>query len=180
MGNADPVRAATGGRSRAGVARAAQHSTGTTVAARERADHVSATLAFREAVRALRLVLVEGWGERLSSMGREWTRFEHVAEEHGARHVAHQLAKLADAHPDDALQRAEGAPAWLQELMDRSYRGRQEVGERVTRAENARDQIAAFAVHVPSGAHHRTARGLASPRLTWISACRSWMRSCEP
>lgn len=114
-----------------------------------RNENAEATLALREAARALRLVLLEGWGERLSSMGREWTRFERMASERGARHIANQLATLADARPEDALQRAKSAPAWLQERIDLAYAGRMEIGESVTVEENARDQLAAFAVHVP-------------------------------
>jgi hypothetical protein len=115
----------------------------------DRNDNIEATLGLREAARALRLVLLEGWGERLGSMGREWTRFERMASAHGARHIASQLAALADARPADALDRARCAPAWLQERIDLAYAGRQEIGERVTAEENARDQLAAFAVHVP-------------------------------
>jgi len=131
-----------------------------TIQALGRADRVEATLALREAVRALRLVLLEGWGERLSSMGREWTRFERMAKERGAQALASQLAMLADAHPDTALQRAKSAPAWLQERIDLAYIGRQEIGEFVSVEENARDQLAAFAVHVPK----RTAQ----PWGAWI------------
>jgi hypothetical protein len=112
-------------------------------------NRVEATLAIREAARALRLVLLESWGERLSSMGREWTRFERMASQRGAQRLAGQLATLADARTEDALQRARYAPAWLQERIDLAYAGRQEIGERVTAEENARDQLAAFAVHVP-------------------------------
>jgi hypothetical protein len=115
----------------------------------DRNDNVEATLGLREAARALRLVLLEGWGERLSSMGREWTRFERMARTHSAQRIASQLATLADAQPEDALERAKDAPAWLQERIDLAYAGRQEIGERVTAEENARDQLAAFAVHVP-------------------------------
>jgi len=113
-----------------------------------RNENAAATLALREAARALRLVLLEGWGERLCSMGREWTRFERMASAHGARHIASQLAMLADARPEDAFDRAKSAPAWLQERIDLAYAGRMEIGELVTVEENARDQLAAFAVHV--------------------------------
>ena len=126
------------------------------VDARERAiqaiscnNPVEATLGIREAARALRLVLLESWGERLGSMGREWTRFERMASAHGARHIASQLAALADAQPEDALRRARSAPAWLQERIDLAYAGRMAIGETVTPEQNARDQLAAFAVHVP-------------------------------
>lgn len=46
-----------------------------TEAARVRVDDpAKATCLLRESARALRLVLIERWGERLGSMGREWTR----------------------------------------------------------------------------------------------------------
>jgi hypothetical protein len=111
-------------------------------------DHVEATLHLKEAARALRLVLVEGWGERLSSMGREWTRFERMAKDRSALDLATRLAALAGAGADGAVQRARVAPAWLQERIDLAYAGRQEIGESVTADENARDQLAAFAIHV--------------------------------
>jgi hypothetical protein len=122
---------------------------GRTIQALRRHEHIAATLALREAARALRLVLLEGWGERLGSMGREWTRFERMASERGAQQIASQLAALADARVEDALKRAKSAPAWLQERIDLAYAGRMAIGETVTPAENARDQLAAFAVHVP-------------------------------
>jgi hypothetical protein len=112
-------------------------------------DPVKATLAIREAARALRLVLLEGWGERLSSMGREWTRFQRMARERDAQDIADRLATMADAHPDNIMQRTQIAPAWLQERIDLAYTARQEIGETVTIEENARDQLAAFAVLVP-------------------------------
>lgn len=114
-----------------------------------RNDRVAATLALREAARALRLVLLEGWGERLGSLGREWTRFERMAHEHDQQPLARQLAILADAHPDKALHRAKHAPVWLQERIDLAYTARQMIGERVSIEENARDQLAAFAVLIP-------------------------------
>src|SRR4051812_41157991 len=40
-------------------------------AARRAGDLGAVTLALQESARALRLVLIEGWGERLGSMGRE-------------------------------------------------------------------------------------------------------------
>jgi hypothetical protein len=102
----------------------------------------------RQAARALRLVLIEGWGERLGSMGREWTRFERMAAQHGALDLAARLADLAGADVQEAVARARLAPAWLKERIDLAYQARREVGEPVTDAENARDQLAAFAVHV--------------------------------
>lgn len=114
-------------------------------------DRVAATIAVREAARALRLVLIEGWGERLGSMGREWTRFERMAQAHNAGALANRIAMIADAHPKDALQRAKTTPLWLQARIYFTFAARQEVGEKVTEEESARDQIAAFAVHVSRG-----------------------------
>jgi hypothetical protein len=72
-----------------------------------------------------------------------------MASERGALRIASHLATLADARTQDALQRARSAPAWLQERIDLAYAGRMAIGEAVTPEENARDQLAAFAVHVP-------------------------------
>jgi hypothetical protein len=113
-----------------------------------RGDGVQATVAMRQAAVALRGVLFEGWGERLSSMGREWTRFERMAERHGAATLAARIADLAGAETPDAAARARLAPAWLRERIDLAYEARRAIGEAVTAEENARDQVAAFAVHV--------------------------------
>ncbi|MGN9906023.1 nucleotidyltransferase domain-containing protein [Phytohabitans sp. LJ34] len=111
-------------------------------------DPAKATHLLRVSARALRLVLIERWGERLGSMGREWTRFERMAERHGQRPLAARVAVLAAADPATAGRRADLAPAWLRERIDLCYAARTAVGEDVTWAENARDQIAAFTVHV--------------------------------
>ncbi|MER7005440.1 nucleotidyltransferase domain-containing protein [Dactylosporangium sp. NPDC000555] len=107
-------------------------------------DLAKATHLLRVSARALRLVLIERWGERLGSVGREWTRFERMAERHGQRALAARIAALASADPAAAAQRAGLAPPWLQERIDLSYAARIAVGEDVSWAENARDQIAAF------------------------------------
>lgn len=107
-------------------------------------DPTNATHLLRVSARALRLVLIERWGERLGSLGREWTRFERMAERHGQRALAARIAALASADPTAAEQRAKLAPAWLRERIDLSYAARIAVGEDVSWAENARDQIAAF------------------------------------
>ncbi|UCM91271.1 nucleotidyltransferase domain-containing protein [Streptomyces marincola] len=111
-------------------------------------DPRRSTHLLREAARALRMVCIEGWGERLGSMGREWTRFERIAERHGARLLADRIAALAGADPKEAAERAKAAPAWLLERIDLSHRARIMIGEDVTAEENARDQLAAFTVHV--------------------------------
>jgi len=85
-------------------------------------DPAKATHLLSVSARALRFVLIERWSERLSSLGREWTRFERMAERHGQRPLAAQIAGLGDADPAAAQQRAELAPAWLQECCA-AFRG---------------------------------------------------------
>ncbi|WP_328473866.1 nucleotidyltransferase domain-containing protein [Actinoplanes sp. NBC_00393] len=115
-------------------------------------DPAAATRLLQESARAGRMVLLESWGERLGSMGREWTRFERMAARHGHADIAARIAVLAGADVDSAAQRAERAPAWLRERIDLCLGARRAVGEQVSAAENARDQLAAFALHV---ARHR-------------------------
>ena len=116
--------------------------------ARREGDRDAATLALRECARALRLVLIVGWGERLGSMGREWTRFERIAARHDAGDVAARLAVLAGADPAAMEEATRRTPLWLRERIDLAYEGRRAVGEEVSELQNARDQIAAFRVHV--------------------------------
>jgi predicted nucleotidyltransferase len=116
-------------------------------------DPAKATYLLRESARALREVVIERWGERLGSMGREWTRFERIADRHGQAALAARIAALAGADTPTASQRARLAPPWLQERIDLCYGARTAIGEDVSPAENARDQLAAFTVHV---ARHRT------------------------
>jgi hypothetical protein len=111
-------------------------------------DPVAATHLLRESARALRLVLVERWGERLGSMGREWTRFERMAQRHGQAALAGRIAALAGADTPTAARRASLAPLWLRERIDLCYGARTAIGEDVSPVENARDQLAAFTVHV--------------------------------
>jgi hypothetical protein len=115
-------------------------------------DPTRATSRLREAAGALRLALIEGWGERSSSMGRDWTRFERMADRRGRRDLAERLAVLADADPQTVARRADLAPAWPRERIDLAAGARRLIGEDVTSAQNARDQLLAFATHV---ARHR-------------------------
>ncbi|GIE98818.1 nucleotidyltransferase domain-containing protein [Paractinoplanes rishiriensis] len=112
------------------------------------ADPAVATWWLRESARALRMVLLESWGERLGSMGREWTRFERMASRHDGVAVAARIAVLAGADAAGAPDRARTAPAWLRERIDLALGARTAVGEDVSAAQNARDQLAAFTVHV--------------------------------
>ncbi|MBM2622370.1 nucleotidyltransferase domain-containing protein [Actinoplanes sp. LDG1-06] len=117
-------------------------------AAFEATSPVTATLQLRESARALRMMLLESWGERLGSMGREWTRFERMAAEHGESRLAARIAVLAGADTATASRRAGTAPLWLRERITLCWQARQAVGEPVTEAQNARDQLVAYMVHV--------------------------------
>jgi hypothetical protein len=55
---------------------------------------------------------------------------------------------VADAEPEAALWLIEAVPTWLRVRIDLALAARAEVGESVTVAENARDQIVAFRTHV--------------------------------
>jgi hypothetical protein len=112
-------------------------------------DPARATSRLREAAGALRLVLIEGWHEQSSSMGRVWTRFERMADRRGLRDLAGRLAVLADADPKTVAARVDLAPVWLRERIDLADAARRLIGEDVTPDENARDQLLAFAIHVP-------------------------------
>ncbi|MBL7261957.1 nucleotidyltransferase domain-containing protein [Paractinoplanes lichenicola] len=116
--------------------------------AQKSTDPAAATLHLRESARAVRMMVLEGWGERLGSMGREWTRFERMADKHGHRELADRLAVLAGADVPAASRRAEIAPLWLRERITLCWQARQAIGEPVTAAQNARDQVAAYLVHV--------------------------------
>jgi hypothetical protein len=108
-----------------------------------------ATARLRDAAGALRLVLVEGWKEQSSSMGREWTRFERTADRRGLAGLARGVAVLAGCDASTVAGRVELAPVWLRERIDLAAGARRHVGEQVTPEQNARDQLLAFAVHVP-------------------------------
>jgi len=84
-----------------------QQATDALAEAAQTEDPAKATHLLRVSARALRMVLIEKWGERLGSMGREWTRFERMAERHGQPALAAQIAALAAADTATATQRAE-------------------------------------------------------------------------
>jgi hypothetical protein len=94
------------------------------------------------------MVLLEQWGERLGSMGREWTRFERMAARHGEERLAARVAVLAGADVPTAAERATFAPLWLRERIELCWAARVAVGEQVSPTENARDQVAAYTLHV--------------------------------
>ncbi len=117
----------------------------------------------RESARALRMVLLEQWGERMGSMGRGWTRFERMARRHGHLQVAARVAEIAGADAPGAAERARHAPAWLAERIDLCLAARQLVGEEVTAAQNARDQLAASTVTIGHHEPHLIGPWIGSP-----------------
>jgi predicted nucleotidyltransferase len=117
-------------------------------AARAAADPAVATILMRESARSARMALLESWGERLGSMGREWTRFERMARVHGQEDLAARITTIAGADVDRVSARVGSVPTWLAERIDVCWAARMAVGEDVSEAENARDQLAAFMVHV--------------------------------
>lgn len=148
-------------RERAARARDAAH------AALERADLVRATVELRESAQAFRLVTLESWGERLGSMGREFTKFERMAAARGQSALAAEIVELCGADPVDAYQRSTYAPPWLAERIELCRQARQLIAEDVTPEQNARDQLVAFTTHV---VRHRPDliddwTGLPDPRL---------------
>lgn len=118
------------------------------LAARSTGDLSGATLALRTAAQALRLVLIESWGERLGSMGREWTRFARMADQHSAATRATRVAALAGADPSTTWAVVPQVPHWLRARIDLAWAARRVIGEDVSEEESARDQIAAFRLHV--------------------------------
>ena len=106
-------------------------------------------------------------GARLGSMGREWTMWERMAETHGIDTSA--IVALANADTGRALERAERAPLWLKERIRLSLIGREAVGETVSAAQNARDQLAAFEVHVAKRNEPPFAGWLDLPDPDWVA-----------
>jgi hypothetical protein len=111
-------------------------------------DQAQATSSLRAAAGALRMVLMEGWGEPEGSMGRAGTRFERMAEQRGAAALGARITDLCDASPAAVARRVELAPIWLKERIDLALAARRLVGEQVTAEQNARDQLLAFATHI--------------------------------
>ena len=90
-------------------------------------------------------VLTEHWGWRSGSLDRRWTRFERYAAREGAAALADELLALRGARAPDVAGRLAVAPWWLRRRVRAAFEARRTVGEEVTRYENARDQLIAFA-----------------------------------
>jgi hypothetical protein len=87
----------------------------------------------------------EHWGTRSGAVSRRWTAFESLAGRHGRPHVAEIILASRGARVDDAAARLADAPWWLRRRIDAALAARLAVGEDVTPAQNARDQLVGFA-----------------------------------
>lgn len=108
-------------------------------------DTAGAWISLRRAGGALVEVATERWGQRAGSLGRYWTLFEARARRHGDPELAARLMTAAHAHPQCVSAMVDAVPEWLQDRIALSYSGRRLVGEEVTPAQNARDNVLAFA-----------------------------------
>jgi predicted nucleotidyltransferase len=109
-------------------------------------DTTGAWIALRKAAAALSEVATERWGERSSSLGRYWTRFEARAGSHGASGLARDIFAVAHAHPESIQPMLAYAPAWLHDRINLSYVARRMVEEDVSPNQNARDNVLAYAL----------------------------------
>ena len=87
----------------------------------------------------------EHWGTRSGAVSRRWTAFESLAGRHGRPHVAEIILASRGARVDDAAARLADAPWWLRRRIDAALAARLAVGEDVTPAQTARDQLVGFA-----------------------------------
>ena len=104
-------------------------------------DAVRATRGLHAAVKWLRALLLEGWGERDASLARIGTRFDQLAAAHGLADLALTANALCDLDDASVSRRMLLAPAWVHERHDRSLRARRLIGEPVTPADDARDVL---------------------------------------
>jgi hypothetical protein len=104
-------------------------------------DPIGSWIAIRRAATAIAEAATELWGERAGSLGRYWTQFEARADRHGENRFAGALLEAATALP----QLIPDLPEWLTARIELSWEARTQVGERVSREQNVRDNVLAFA-----------------------------------
>jgi hypothetical protein len=102
---------------------------------------LSGVLALQDAVKWLRALLLERWGERDASLARIGTRFDRLAADRGLADIVRSLHHLADLDDASIERRMLVAPAWVHQRHDRSLRARRLTGEPVTPVEDARDVL---------------------------------------
>ncbi len=104
-------------------------------------DAAVATSALRAGVEALRVLLLEGWGERDNSFARLGTRFERAARAKGREDLIATLNDLNGLNDRSVLARLRAAPASVRRRHERSWRARDFIGEDVTPVQDARDVL---------------------------------------
>jgi len=109
-------------------------------------DVTGAWINVRRAGGALSEVATERWGQRAGSLGRYWSHFEARAQRHGDPATADRIMEAVHAHPRCVLPMLESIPEWLKDRIALSYSARRLVGEAVTSAQNARDNVLAYAM----------------------------------
>ena len=111
------------------------------VASLDRGDVLAGTTALRAAAKWLPIWLLEQWGERDASLARVGTRFDEMAGARGRPDLVDLVNSLNDLDEGSVERRMAGAPAWVWEWHNRSWRARQQVGEAVTPLQHARDVL---------------------------------------
>lgn len=106
-------------------------------------DPTGAWIALRQVGGALAEVATERWGERTGSFGRAWSLFEDRAERLGGKQLADRILTAARARAEDVD--TTDVPEWLADRIALAYEARQLVGENVQPAQNARDNVLAYA-----------------------------------
>ncbi|MBM7787317.1 nucleotidyltransferase domain-containing protein [Tenggerimyces flavus] len=115
----------------------------TALARAQTLDPTGAWIALRQVGGALAEVATERWGERTGSFGRAWSLFEDRAERLGGTALADRILTAARARAADVDTAT--VPEWLADRIALSYEARQLVGENVTEAQSARDNVLAYA-----------------------------------
>lgn len=101
-------------------------------------------LAFASLLKAVQwhqIRLMEGWGERVVSLGRFGTRFERTAIAHGEGELVNDLNRLSGLDEPSVQRRLDGAPQWVIERRDRSWAARRHIGEDVSMLQNDQDVL---------------------------------------
>jgi len=104
-------------------------------------DPHGAVRAIHDAVKWLRALLLERWGERDASLARVGTRFDRLASAHGLVDVVATTHAVCDLDDASVQRRMAIAPDWLHLRHDRSLRARRLIGEPVSALEDARDVL---------------------------------------
>lgn len=125
-------------------------------------DAVAATATLRAGVEALRVLLLEGWGERDTSFARIGTRFERAARSRGRDDLIAILDDLSRLDDRAVPARLRAAPDPVRQRHDRSWRARSFTGEAVTPTQDARDVLRV-------SAHYALREAAGAPYPEWLA-----------